>query len=121
MATTNDLTIRIALDAEYDLHTAGYDKAEADDFTAAYRGCLKHIAERSGVDIRLVRVNDSYTGVQSHEAGTGSPVNADDHGLWQAIHDCLERTADEGWVWDEDKADAVADALRSDVAGDEEE
>ena|SRR5690554_2953996 len=106
-------TIRVVLDAAYDLSQAGYSRDEASDFTAAYRGCLKHIAERSGLDIRLVTVGDCYTGPDTHEAGS----NADDHGLWQSIHDCVKREDGEGWVWYEEDANAVASRLSANDEG----
>lgn len=109
---TAAVTIRIALDAEYDLSIAGYDRDEATDFTAAYVGAADYIGEKAGVVISVVEVGDGYEGPQTNDVDASSP----DYGLWQAIHDCTFRDETGEWQWDQDAADATARDLRMKLA-----
>lgn len=108
-------TIRIGLDARYDLYAASLpnDEDSVADFEAAYRGCAAHVAEKAGVEIEVRRVRGGYDPAILQDDGVDDETT--DMGLWQGIHDCLEHDGDE-WQWDEDKADRLADRVRRNLA-----
>lgn len=113
--TTESTKIRLGLDASYDLYAASLpnDDASVADFEAAYRGCAEYVAEKAGIEIRVVRIHGGYHDANLH--GRGLDDAETDLGLWQGIHDCLHHDGEE-WLYDDAKADRLAERVRHQVA-----
>lgn len=89
----------IRLNAAEDLAAASLDTGTADQYARAYRAAAEAICE----GIAEVTVEDV-----AHDAGCDAAW-AQEYGLWQAAHDCVDLDGDE-WYADEDR---VAEARRS--------
>lgn len=113
-SVTDLTTIRIVLDAGYDLYAAGLpsDDDDREDFEMAYLGCADHVSEASGVRVDVCCARSDSPAANDHRP------SKDDRGIWQAIHDCVYRDEGGSWQWRIGAADDVAEKLARDVADD---
>jgi hypothetical protein len=79
-------SMKIRLDAAYDLNVAGYpaDDELVEQLTAAYCEAAQREAEERGIEIEIVVPGDP----EYHEGRTAEERDAENE-IWQAIHDRL--------------------------------
>lgn len=96
-------TITIFFDAAFDLSQAGYNRSEARDFGAAWRGALDAIVEEAGLEVRV-----------TSQGGEGE-VSELVRDLWQGAHDVCSRPGDEPgdlWRYHEEAARATGRKIK---------
>lgn len=99
MTATTLPHVTIRLNAAEDLAAASIDAGTADQYARAYRAAAEAICDGIA-EVTVAEV--------THDAGCDAAW-AQEYGLWQAAHDCVDLDGDE-WYADEAR---VAEARRS--------
>ena len=90
----NDVTVN--LDAAHDLIHAGYGSLGTEGFVRAFRAAAEAICDGHAA-VTVCEVSARYGASTGCTSGGADGGWAEDFGLWQAIHDCVD-FVDGQWV-----------------------